>query len=97
MHYKSATNDVDGKKECDETFELKRPDYAMEAKRVPGKNVFDVVVKSNDPQGNCQTENKQYTRKQLQNQINSNLREHPVGEAFSHLMRPSLPTLPFKK
>jgi len=31
--------------------------------------------------------------KELQNQIDCNLREHPIGTTFSSLLPPSLPTL----
>jgi len=65
MHYNSSTTDVDGKKDSKEVFELKRPDFHLEAKKVPGKNIFDVTLKQHDPQGNWQTEEKQCSLKQL--------------------------------
>jgi len=93
VNYSSTTREHEGKKDTNEVFEMRKPDYHMEARRVPGQDVFDVNVKCNDPQGNITTENKQYSLPQLQESVHQNLRDHPTGDYFANLMN-QLPTEP---
>jgi len=88
VNYSSTTREHEGKKDTNEVFEMRKPDYHMEARRVPGQDVFDVNVKCNDPQGNITTENKQYSLPQLQESVHQNLRDHPTGDYFANLMKP---------
>lgn len=59
MNYSTSKHfGVDGRPEIREVFELRKPEYHLEAKRHEGQDKFDVAVKYVDEKGMTVHDNK---------------------------------------
>jgi len=71
----SSVHERDGKREVQEKFDLKKPDFHLEANRLPDQDLFDVNVHTKDSQGQTVSKKDQLPMTQLRTQIDQTLKD----------------------